>query len=217
MRPIVVTVGPLASAVANNIALSQTPSAGPLTLNGSLVVAGVAILDVARRIRFTFAADETGHTILLTGTNWSGSTISETITGTTAGTVDSVLSYKTVTSAVISANATGAMTVGTNTVADSPWVRLDNWSDGNVSAQFNVSGTVNFDVQGSMDDPNSATNPVTPANMTWINSPDLNLVGQTANAQANFALFTPLWMRVRLNSGTGTVTSTISQSSVVGY
>jgi hypothetical protein len=48
-NPSVVTLQ-LVALVANGIALSQTPgAAGNLTLNGSLVTAGVAILDVARR------------------------------------------------------------------------------------------------------------------------------------------------------------------------
>ena len=52
MQPMIVTVGPLASAVANNICTSQTPTAA-LTLNGSLVTGGVAYLDTPRRILFT--------------------------------------------------------------------------------------------------------------------------------------------------------------------
>ena len=78
MRPIVVTVGPLAAASANNIALSQTPGgAGALTLNGSLVVGGVAILDVPRQVRITTTADETAKTFTIKGTDWAGSPISE--------------------------------------------------------------------------------------------------------------------------------------------
>lgn len=217
MRPITVTAGPLASAVANNIAHSQSPSKGALTLDGGLVVGGVAILDNPRQALFTFAADESGHNLIVVGTNWAGDSITETVAGTTAGTVATVLSYKTITSITISANSTGAMTVGTNGVGESQWIRFDSWADGNISVQCNGSGAVNYTIKGSLDDPNSYTNPVTVANMTWVNFDDVNLVGQTGNAQGNYQFFTPTWAKIVLNSGTGSVTGTFVQISSVNY
>lgn len=215
MRPITITVGPLASAVANNIALSQTPLAsGALTLNGSLATGGVATLDTPRQVLFTFAANETGHNFVVTGTNGTNDPQSETVAGTTAGTKATVLSYKTVTSITISAAATGALTVGTNGVADSPWVRLDPWSNSYVSIQCTASGTVNYTVQQTLDDPNSPTNPVLPSAMTWVNSNDTAAVGATGSIQTNYG-FTPTWARILLNSGTGTVVSTFAQTGVV--
>lgn len=215
MRPITVTVGPLVAASANNIALSQTPlTAGALTLNGSTATGGVATLDVPRQVLFTFAANETGHNFIVTGTSGTNDVISETVAGTTAGTKATVLSYKTVTSITISAAATGALTVGTNGVADSPWVRLDPWSNSYVSIQCTASGTVNYTVQQTLDDPNSPTNPVLPSAMTWVNSNDTAAVGATGSIQTNYG-FTPTWARVLLNSGTGTVVSTFAQTGVV--
>lgn len=213
MRPIVFTVGPLAAASANNIALSQTPTAGALTLNGSTVVNGVAVLDNPRQVLFTFAANETGHNFVVSGTNGYGDLVSETVAGTTAGTVATVLSYKTVTSITISANATGALTVGTNGVADSAWIRLDDWALPSTQVQCTVTGTVNYTIQQSQDDPNSPTNPVTPANMTWLNCTDLNLVANTITAQSAY-FYTPLFVRLLLNSGSGSVVTTVSQSGV---
>lgn len=216
MRPITVTVGPLAAASANNIALSQTPAgAGALTLNGSTVVAGVAVLDNPRLVLLTFAANETGHNLVVTGTNGTNDIISETVAGTTAGTVATVMSYKTVSSITISAAATGALTVGTNGVADSPWVRLDPWANSYISIQCTASGTVNYTLQQTLDDPNSPTNPVLPSAMTWVNSNDTAAVGATGSIQTNYG-FTPIWARVLLNSGTGTVVSTFAQTGVVG-
>src|ERR1700732_5349558 len=112
MRPITVTVGPLQAASANNIALTQTPgAAGPITLNGSTVVAGVATLTNAQRITLT-TADAT-HTATISGTDIAGSPISETVAlnGTA---VTSVMSYKTVTSIVVNAALTAAITAGTS-------------------------------------------------------------------------------------------------------
>ena len=109
MTPIVVTVGPLSGASADNIATSQTPNKGPLTLNGSTVTNGVAVLDHPRQVLIT-TTDST-HSFTITGTDWAGSPISESVTGNgTTGT--SVLSYATVSSIVISGNASAAVTVG---------------------------------------------------------------------------------------------------------
>lgn len=217
MQPIVVSVGPLASASANNIAHTQTPlAAGALTLNGALVTGGVAILDTPRQVLITPAGNETGHNFTITGTDWAGSPISEVLAGTNATAMASVLSYATVTSITISAAATGALTAGTNGVASSPWVRFDGFALPSVAKQCVASGTVNFTVQVSMDDPNSAGSPVNPNAMTWVNDPDTSFVAATATALGNWN-FAPIWARVVLNSGTGSVTTTFQQTGSVTY
>ena len=214
MRPITVTVGPLAAASANAICLSQTPAgAGALTLNGALVTGGVAILDTARRVLITCAANETGDTFTITGTGVTGQTQSETIAGPNATTAQSVLDYKTVTSITISAAAAGAITIGTSGVASSQWVRLDGWALPQTSIQCTASGTVNYTVQQTLDDPDSPTNPVPAALTTWVNHPDINLVSATTTVQGNYG-YVPMFARVTLNSGTGTVTATFLQSGV---
>ena len=215
MRPITVTVGPLASASATNIrTASGVAGAGNLTLNGSLVTAGVAILDTPRRILFTTTANETTKTILLAGANWAGDSISETVTLVNNSTVPSVLDYKTVTSAYCSAALTGNLSLGTNGVGGSPWVMLDPWALPAVAVQINVSGTVNYTLQQSLDDPNDPTNPTTAASMTWIDSADTEVVAATTAQQTNYA-FTPRYVRVLLNSGAGSTTATIIQSGSV--
>lgn len=215
MMPIRVTVGPLVTASANNIALSQTPAgAGPILLNGATVVNGVAVLDTAREILLTTSADETAKTFTITGTNWAGDTISETITGVSSGTVKSVLDYKTVTKIVASAATAGAITFGTTTTAGSSWARLDSWADSYISVQCDASGTINYTLQQTLDDPNDPTNPVLPANVTWVNSSDASAVGATGSIQTNYG-FSPVWARVFLNSGTGSVQASFIQSGVV--
>lgn len=213
MRPITVTVGPLAAASANAICLSQTPSAGALTLNGALVSGGVATLDTARRVLITCAGNESTRTFTLTGTSVTGQTQSETIVGPNTTTAQSTLDYKTVTSLTISGNAAGAITVGTSGVASSQWVRLDSWALPQTSIQCTAVGTVNYTVQQTLDDPDSPTNPVPAALTTWVNHPDINLVSATTTVQGNYG-YVPMFARVTLNSGTGTVTATFLQSGV---
>lgn len=204
--------GGLTAGSANAICLSQTPTAGELTLNGALVSGGVATMVAPRRVLITTTDDETGVTFLITGTNWAGAVISETLAGVNNTTAYSVLDYKTVTSIRISGDAAGALTVGTNGIGGSPWVRLDDFAPSNVSIQCNVSGTVNYTVQSSLDDPNDPFSAVAPADMTWISTSDTDAVGATASLQTNF-LFAPKFVRILINSGTGTVTTTILQSS----
>lgn len=218
MRTVVVSVGPLATAVANNIATSQSVGAGAsVTINGSLASGGVATLDKPRRVLITSAGNNSADLFTITGTNWSGSTISEVLTGANAGTAQSVLDYATVTK-IVSASATAStITVGTSGVASSAWVRLSEYSMPNVAMQVDVTGTVNATVQSSLDDPNDPTNPVTPASMTWIASGDTAVVGLTGSVQSSFAV-APRWVRLLLNSGSGSATFTVYQTAwSVGY
>jgi len=211
MRPITATVGPLAAASANNIALSQTPgAAGALTLNGSLVVAGVAVLDNPRRVLITTA--DTTHSFTVTGATPTGAVISEVV-GPITTSAFTVQDFKTVTSVIINGAATAAVTVGTNGIASTPWVRLDEWASPPVGIQCDVTGTVNYTVQSTYDDPNSPTDPVLPSAMTWLATNDTNAVGATGSVQTNF-LFTPTFVRALLNSGSGSVIMKVIQYNV---
>lgn len=213
MRKITVTVGPLVAASSNNIVLTQTPTAGLVPLTGSLAVNGIATLDTPRRVLITSTGNESANTFTITGTNWSGQIISEQLAGPNATTAYSVLDYATVTSIKISNNAVSALTIGTNGVAGSSWVRLDEWALPTVSIQANVSGTVNYTIQQTLDDPNSPTNSVAPSSVTWLSSPDAAAVAATTSIQTGYS-YPPTFVRVLLNSGTGLVTMTVVQSGV---
>jgi len=211
MRPITATVGPLAAASANNIALSQTPgAAGGLTLNGALVSGGVAILDNPRRVLITTA--DTTHSFTVTGATPTGAVISEVV-GPITTSAFTAQDFKTVTSVIINGAATAAVTVGTNGIASTPWVRLDEWASPPVGIQCDVTGTVNYTVQSTYDDPNSPTDPVLPSAMTWLATNDTNAVGATGSVQTNF-LFTPTFVRALLNSGSGSVIMKVIQYNV---
>lgn len=216
MRPITVTVGPIVAASANNIATSQSVgSATTVTLNGSLVSGGVATMDEPRRVLITSAADDSDITFTIVGTTFGGATVSEVLTGGASVAVYSDLDFATVTSITTSAATSGTITVGTNGIAGTAWVRFDEWSPGTVAIQANVSGTVNYTLQQTLDDPNSPTSPVSAADVTWVDSNDTGVVAATATKQSNY-LFPPTFARIRLNSGTGSVTATFIQSGVVG-
>jgi hypothetical protein len=211
MRPITATVGPLTAQSANNIALSQTPgAAGPLTLNGSLVSGGVAVIGNPQRITLT-TTDNT-HSFTITGATPTGSLLTETVTGNGTS-ATSLLDYAKVSSITISGAASAAVTVGTSGTGSTPWVRLDEWANPQVSIQCDVTGTVSYTVQSTNDDPNSPTDPVSVSAMTWITTNDTNAVNATASVQTNY-LFAPTFVRALLNSGSGSVAMKVIQYNV---
>lgn len=190
-------------------------STGAVTVGHS----GDATLDVARRVIVTSGGDDTGITFTLTGTDWAGNTISEAVTGASGAAASSVLDYLTVASVLTSGAAATTVTVGTSGVAGSPWVRFDDFaSNAQVSIQCTVSGTANYTVQQTMEDPNQITNQLpTPtyrwarSAVSWLDHPDTALVSATTTKQGNYG-YAPVFARVVLNSGTGTVTSTFRQA-----
>ena len=217
MRPTTLTVGPLSAAVADNIAQSQTPSAA-FTLNGSTVVAGIAVLDTPRRVLVITLADESAKTITIVGTDAAGVTITEVMAGPNASSAYTTLDFKTVTSARISAAAGGAITIGTNGVASSRWMRMDDFAPTPATIHVTVSGTVNYTVQTTMQDPDSPTNPVLPYLVTWLDHPDPNVVGATTS-WSSYNTNSPTWMKLTLNSetGTGSASMVVTQMSAVPY
>lgn len=318
-RPVAVSVGPLATAdpdgagttqkaaaaqylvingalsdgtTANNVCLSQSPgAAGAMTLNGSLVVSGVAYLGSMQRIYFTCAGNESAKTVVITGTgvgpsgisysvtetltlanaslvasqktyfsissivisaasagaitvgragtatfdtprrftvtsggndtgitftvagtDAQGNKIGEVITGASGSAAQSALDYKTILSVLSSGAVATTVTFGTNGVASSQWVRFDDYASmATIAIQCTVSGTVNYTVQQTLDDPNWLYSGITAYGMTWVDHPSTSLAAATATAQGNYA-YAPLFARVTLNSGTGSVVGTFNQS-----
>jgi len=86
-----------------------------------------------------------------------------------------------------------------------------NITPGNIAIGCVVSGTVNFTVQHTYEDPFAAT--FNPATAVWFSHP--TLVNLTANAESNYA-YPPRAVRVTVNSGSGSVTMTVIQAGVSG-
>jgi hypothetical protein len=214
MQPITITAGPLAAASANNIALSQTTAgAANLTLNGSLVTSGVATLDEPRQVLITNVGNDSAVTFTVYGTWFNGQTISETVQGTSGSSVATTLDFVTVTRVAASAaTSVSGVTVGTNGVAGSRWVRFDDFAPGQITVQGDVSGTVNYSVQTTMEDPNDPFSPVAIGSVTWLDALDANLVSEST-AKSGYIAYAPLYARVLLNSGSGSASAIFLQSS----
>lgn len=211
--------GPNASIVSSINQFSQiisiTASAGTA---GAITVGhyGTATLDIARQILITDGGNDTGITFTLSGTDWYGEPISEAVTGASGATAVSVLDYKTITSIATSGAVATTVTIGTNGVAHSPWVNFDPYAATSpISIQVTPSAAgANYTVQQTLDNPTSFGNTaITPANMTWVNHPDANLVAATTTIQGNYA-YQPAFARILLNSGSGSATGTFIQAGL---
>lgn len=85
---------------------------------------------------------------------------------------------------------------------------LDYYGRPETALQVVVTGIVNYTIQQTLDNPLEAG--VIP---TWFPHPDTNLVSQTVNRQGNYA-YLPTAVRVLLNSGSGSVTLTVTQAGL---
>jgi len=107
----------------------------------------------------------------------------------------------------VSIGPNAAVPIGT------PLARMDDWAPPSISIQCVVTGAVNYTVQTSNDDPNDPSTPIAVGSMTWSSSPDAAAVTATGNIMTTLS-FVPRFVRILLNSGTGTVVATILQAGV---
>lgn len=207
MRPFTAVVGPLAAASANLYATSQTPTSGTaLTLTGSTSL-------TPRRVLLTFGNEGSARTLTIVGTGYGGNTQSE-ILAVPAGagaTVASALDYTAISSALpLGGGWTAAITLGTNGSASTPWFRLDNYGFPQCALQVDVSGTVTYSVEQTLEDPNDPTFGLNPSQLTWL--PHGVLAAKNASAQDNYA-YLPAYTRCTITAGTGSCRYTVIQAT----
>ena len=204
MRVLTEAVGPLAAANAAIIAASQAGTANTkLTLTSSPYT-----LDASRRIIISSVGDDSSKTFSIVGLNSSGMPVTETLKGSNGGAAQSLYDYTVITGITPSANTASTITVGTNGVASTRPIHLDKWGFAQVALQIDITGTVNATVQQTLDELNPTSNFQT---ANWVNHPDSNLVNLTGTVQGNYA-YAPMWVRLLLNSGTGSATIKVLQN-----
>ena len=183
----------LANAAANNIATSQSPGSGAITLNGTV---GTGNLDTARRVLITSGSDDSGITFTVIGKNRSGSALSETITGGNAVAVGTTQDFLSVSSVTHTGAIAGTVTVGTSGVASSPWFMLNNaLTPMDIGIAVVVSGTINYSVEYTYDDPNAPFTGTFPTVFAGITA----LAAKAANADGS--LLAPVFaVRLTQNS-----------------
>lgn len=98
------------------------------------------------------------------------------------------------------------MTVSVTGAGSSAPIPLDIHGRSEISLQVDVTGTVNFTVEQTLDDPADVA-------AVWFSHPDAALVGSTASKQGNYA-YVPRAVRVTNNSGSGTSKLIVIQSGL---
>lgn len=200
-------VGP--GPVAGTWIVSPTQSFAAGTVRGNQV----ATLDAPRQILIT-NTEAAGNSFTVYGTDAAGNPISETL-ATTGGNLTTSQSFATVSQVTVANPPAAGASIGTAGTATSPWVMFDPYvSGGNISKQTVVQGAVNYTVQVSYDDPNAPGGPA-PGAMGWLNDTDATFVGATTSLTGVWT-FVPLWARVLLNSGAGSLRATFIQPGNLG-
>ncbi len=178
-------------------------------------------MDVARRLDITSSGNDTSVNFTIAGTDINGDPITEVLAGASGGAATSLLSYLTITSVRASAALAGTVKLGSSAVADSAWVYFDRLSaTAPIAIQVEGSGTVNWTVRQTLNDPSIISNQLptptyiwSPAGVVWVNHPDTALVASavTTGVQGNYA-YAPAMAKIVLNSGTGSVRATFIQA-----
>jgi hypothetical protein len=184
----------IAAAAAANIAASQSPGAGAITLTASPVV-----LDAPRRVIVTSGGTDTGIAFTITGTNRYGATLSETMAGAAAGAASTTQDFKTVTSVTHTGSVATTVTVGTSSTASTEWVGLNTNAVvmTPIGVAVAISGTINYTVEYTYD-----INPPTGYPVPYSISAG-PLTAKTANGEAGNTFNFPIAaLRLTQNSGT---------------
>ena len=181
----------------------------------TIVFTGPAIIDTAsstndaigRRVALAYTGTSA---FTIVGTNSNGNVITDTL-ASAASTNQSNLDFVTVTSITAGSSITGA-TAGTNGVGSSPWWTTNFYSNNDVNIGIDVevvTGSVNYTIQHTFDDPNNLFDSITyplPANHPVLNQQNATLDG---------AYTTPISAaRVLINSGTGQIRVRFLQSGI---
>lgn len=89
-------------------------------------------------------------------------------------------------------------------------IPIDYMARPQVSLQVDVSGTVNWTIQQTVD--NIYDTSITPL---YMDHPDSDLVGQTVDRQGNYG-YTPFAIKFILNSGSGSARISVIQAGTMG-
>lgn len=152
------------------------------------------------------ATDHSGKTALLTGTDFAGRVLTETVTlpGSSA-TVTSTRYFKTLTSVVPSATiGADTMDIGQGAGVSSGVIGL-NWRGGITSVNLDITGMADVTVQNTFDDIQDETN----FDYTWQNSPSSDLVNATSSTNGAYD-GVPIALRLIYNSFSAGASTTIT-------
>lgn len=205
--PSVVTYS-LAAANSALLAAVQTP--------GTTVALTLAttMLDVQRRVIISSGGNDSALNWIVRGTNIAGFPIVDTLSGSNAGSTQSNLDFKSV-SSIVATLGTAASTVsaGTNSTGSTIW-NIVNMHVSPVNIEYGCvlqTGAATWSIQYTYDDPNSL-----PAGVSVpqpFNHPSIVNATASIDASTNDPVFA--W-RLLISGGTGTVRATGIQAGIAG-
>jgi hypothetical protein len=179
------------------ICASQTPgAAGAMTLTATPVV-----LDTQRRVLVSCAGNNLAVAFAITGTKNNGIAVGEVLAGTNGGTTESIFDYKTVSSVVISAASTGAVTVGTSAKGSTDWINVESRKEiFSMSVALTLTGAATFSIETT--NSHYLASPLFPTST-------INVVPSTVTAAVASTVWAPsaivhAW-RLTITAGTGSV------------
>lgn len=205
----------LAAASANNIATSQSPGAGAITLVTVPVIidtySATNNTEAGRRVIVTSGGNDLGINFTVTGTSSNGMTISDTFAGASGGAAQSNLDFVSVSAVTHTGSVATTVTVGTNGVGSTRWITWNYMGDSPMNIAWDaelVSGAVNFTVQYTQDDPNNLP--------PGVNFPlAINTVEGAVAVSTDSTISTPIVaIRVLINSGTGVIRVRQTQAGI---
>lgn len=195
-----------ATADPDGLADLNDSSGTSLTLDGALTAGGAftSADGLGRQLSITDTAtvDQSGATFTVTGTDADDRIQTEAITGPASGaTVTSTKYFKTVSSVAIASGAgSGTVDMGTTAggIFSSKTIVLDHYASEPASVQVTVTGTIDFDIEISLENP--LTGISDQEDLDWLN--DANFTGKTASLAAALGLKGTRAMRITSNSYT---------------
>lgn len=189
------------------------PNDETLNIDGNSATGGVVNFAAPRRVVVRgLDANAEGIIITVTGTDAADGPQVESFRIITQGTdYTGRLEFQTITEVRANIGGIGQVQVGTSGIVGSQWARLDTWAIGPTIIHINALGSANYTLQTTLDDPNSIVDPIDPDNVRWFPSTDTNVVNATGSKQTQFDA-NPVFCRILINSGVGTVQAVIQQN-----
>jgi len=163
---------------ADGICASQTPlAAGALTINGALAASGTVTLATAQHVSVYCAGADSARSFIVTGTDWLGNALTETIAGAATNTTSGTKNFKTITSITVDAATAGEVTVGVLGVLETPWLPLNTYAQPFNYSYFVDIGVATYTLEGTLDNVQDST--VTPVAFTVQSSATGDSVGSS--------------------------------------
>lgn len=173
MRPYVFELTP-AALIADGLASGNSSAGASVTLDGTLTSGGTftSADGLAHKIIITdtSALDQSGATYTVTGTDSNGLAQTENIAGPTAsGSVTTSSYFLTVTSITIASPvATSTVNIGTVDEVMTKWLPLNYRAHEAATHAVDISGTIDYTVQETIEEIHPQLKAGTPENLSWF-------------------------------------------------